>query len=57
MLHLCSHSLIFHLIIYIHCCHFIVYSVQGTAKLAPENTVMEFEAKSGRDGAWSIFPL
>ncbi|CAL5189287.1 unnamed protein product [Lathyrus oleraceus] len=27
-------------------------SVQGTAKLAPENTVMEFEAKSGRDGAW-----
>ncbi|XP_058747385.1 protein SAWADEE HOMEODOMAIN HOMOLOG 2-like isoform X2 [Vicia villosa] len=27
-------------------------SVQGTAKLAPENSVMEFEAKSGRDGAW-----
>lgn len=27
-------------------------SVQTTAKAAPENSVMEFEAKSGRDGAW-----
>lgn len=27
-------------------------SVPTTAKVPPENSVMEFEAKSGRDGAW-----
>ena len=35
---------------------FIFFDAVPTAgKGAPENSAMEFEAKSGRDGAWSLF--
>lgn len=29
-------------------------AIPGTAKSAPENPLSEFEAKSGRDGAWLV---
>ena len=39
--------------LYLFCpCPF--YPVVSTGRGAPENTVMEFEAKSGRDGAWLV---
>jgi len=35
----------------------LFYLVPTAVKATTENSVMEFEAKSGRDGAWSVFPL
>jgi hypothetical protein len=31
------------------------YPVPSAGKGAPENSVLEFEARSGRDGAWLVF--
>lgn len=34
--------------------HFFFKLIPGTGRGAPEISVMEFEAKSGRDGAWLV---
>jgi len=44
-------------ILFTYIAFILFYSVLPAVKATPENPVMEFEAKSGRDGAWSIFPL
>lgn len=41
--------------VFTHIAFILFYSVPTAGKGAPENSAMEFEAKSGRDGAWLIF--
>lgn len=44
-------------ILFTYIAFILFYIVPTAVKATPENSVLEFEAKSGRDGAWSVFPL